>query len=532
MLLFALLACPADEPKVNDSGSDEPIDADADGFKSDVDCDDDDADVFPGGVEVRYNGKDDDCDPATCYAGNFAAEPTVLTLPEVYGDGGALPFVSVSAFASCDDNTPAHTVLDMSGDGGFDLVVTFQCGDDEATGDTRWLVHPATADGFADTPADYALPGDYGAEGAAPFANVVSGAVCGDGIPGHDLVDLDGDLLADLVVTEDCDDDTVGAAEWRVHKGSTSGFDETPSSFALPPGYGEAGYPAFTATGDDSNCTVNIPSYELADINGDLLPDLVVTAACTEAVTGDSQWLVYLGNGSGFETSAIQWALPAEYGEDGDHPFVSKIGPTSCGEGIPGHMLLDMNGDDLGDLVVTETCDGDLTVGDTRWLVHRNTGVGFDSSALSYALPAAYGAEGTTPFSSGSDIVACGDGTPGHSVEDIDGDGIVDLILMEVCDDLGSGAEYWYAHLGDGSTGFAEDAHSFGLPVVYAAGGMRSFASPSSTVDCNAMKIPWGLFDWNHDGALDLLVTAACIGSGATAVGDTTWLLHPGECVE
>ncbi len=532
MLLLALFACPPDEPKGTDTGSDGPVDADADGFLSDVDCDDADADVFPGAVEVRYNGKDDDCDPATCYAGNFAAEPAILTLPEAYGDGGSLPFDNVSGFASCDDNTPAHTILDMSGDGSFDLVVTFVCGDDEATGDTRWLLHPATAEGFAESPSDYALPGDYGAEGAAPFANTVSSAVCGDGIPAHDLTDVDGDLLADLVITEDCDDETVGAADWRVHTASAGGFAEAPSSFALPPGYGEAGYPAFTAARDEANCAVNIPSYELADINGDMLPDLVVTETCTESATGDSQWLVYLGNGTGFEAVAIQWSLPAAYGEEGQQPFVGKMGSTSCGEGVPGHMMLDMDGDDLGDLVVTETCDGDLTVGDTRWLVHRNTGVGFDSSALSYALPSVYGAEGTTPFSAGSDIVACGDGTPGHSVEDIDGDNIADLILMDVCDDLGSGAEYWYAHLGDGSTGFAEEAYSFALPGVYSAGGVRSFASPSSTLDCNATKIPWGLFDWDQDGDLDLLVTGACVGSGATAVGDTTWLLHSGECVE
>lgn len=532
MLLVALLACPDDDPKGAATGGDGPVDADADGYLSDVDCDDADADVFPGAVEVRYNGKDDDCDPATCYAGNFAAEPTMLTLPEAYGDGGSLPFASVSSYASCDGNTPAHTILDMSGDGALDLVVTFVCGDDEATGDTRWLVHPATADGFAESASDYGLPGDYGAEGAAPFANIVSGAVCGDGIPAHDLTDLDGDLLADLVITEDCDDEAVGATEWRVHAARAAGFAEAPASFALPGGYGEAGYPAFTATSEEPNCAVNIPGYALADINGDRLPDLVVTETCTETATGDTQWLVYLGNGSGLETAAIQWSLPAAYGEEGQAPFTVRMGPTSCGEGIPGHMFMDMDGDDLRDLVITETCDGDLTVGDTRWLVHRNTGTGFASDGLSYALPAAYGAEGTTPFSAGVDLVACGDGTPGHSVEDIDGDGITDLILMDVCDDLGSGAEYWYAHLGDGSTGFAEEAYSFALPAVYATGGLRSFASPSSNLDCNATRIPWSLFDWDKDGDLDLLVTGACIGSGAIEVGDTTWLLHTGDCVE
>ena len=41
------------------------VDADGDGFNSDVDCDDADAAVNPDATEVPYNGIDDDCDPAT-----------------------------------------------------------------------------------------------------------------------------------------------------------------------------------------------------------------------------------------------------------------------------------------------------------------------------------------------------------------------------------------------------------------------------------------------------------------------------------
>jgi len=41
------------------------IDVDNDGVNSDEDCDDDNPDIFPGNSETPYNGLDDDCDPTT-----------------------------------------------------------------------------------------------------------------------------------------------------------------------------------------------------------------------------------------------------------------------------------------------------------------------------------------------------------------------------------------------------------------------------------------------------------------------------------
>jgi len=41
------------------------VDRDGDGFLNDVDCDDTDIAVFPGALEVPYDGTDNDCDPGT-----------------------------------------------------------------------------------------------------------------------------------------------------------------------------------------------------------------------------------------------------------------------------------------------------------------------------------------------------------------------------------------------------------------------------------------------------------------------------------
>ncbi len=84
-----------------DSAAPPPVDADGDGFLSDVDCDDSRAEVHPGAEEL-CNGRDDDCDGTTdaCdisqdattlyvqLGGDELAWPSALT-PDITGDGAA-----------------------------------------------------------------------------------------------------------------------------------------------------------------------------------------------------------------------------------------------------------------------------------------------------------------------------------------------------------------------------------------------------------------------------------------------------------
>ena len=65
MFLIALLACRTDKDLSDSVDTGERVDVDQDGAFANEDCDDLNNAVFPGNVEVPYNGLDDDCDEAT-----------------------------------------------------------------------------------------------------------------------------------------------------------------------------------------------------------------------------------------------------------------------------------------------------------------------------------------------------------------------------------------------------------------------------------------------------------------------------------
>jgi len=78
-----------------------PIDQDGDGYASDVDCNDLDASVYPGAVEICDDGVDNDCNGLA-----DAADPSCPAIcTDLDGDGFSVEGGACGAI-DCDDNDP------------------------------------------------------------------------------------------------------------------------------------------------------------------------------------------------------------------------------------------------------------------------------------------------------------------------------------------------------------------------------------------------------------------------------------------
>ena len=317
------------------------------------------------------------------YAGGdsgFAATPTDFALPQGYSAQNSYnaPFRMTSTdYSSCNgDNIPTFTVLDLTADGRPDLVVTQRC-NDSATGNSRWLVYPGGATGFADTPTDFELPPGFKTTKGDVFPRITGklGACDDDDVPAYTLLDMTADGRPDMVVTQRCNDNATASSRWLVYVSGAAGFAGTPTDFALPTDYAKPNVPVFTTTANQElgSCNgKNVPAYALVDMNADKRPDLVVMHRCDDNATASSRWLVYPSGAAGFAAKPTDFALPPGYAY-GDNPPFPEIASyyISCiyYENVPAYALLDMTADGRPDMVLMGRCKENLT-GNTRWLVH------------------------------------------------------------------------------------------------------------------------------------------------------------------
>lgn len=371
-------------------------------------------------------------------ATGFAATPRAMAVPEGFPVG---TFADAYSGVQCTASPPRHGYLftDYNDDRRPDVMMYSQCGD-SSVGTTRWRLFPGTDAGWA-AGVDLSLPSGYA---AGAFASPLAAVTCADASRSHRfnaVMDLDGDRLPDITVYTACDDAAVGASHWRLHRNVRTGFAASATRWTLP-----TGYPLpFTAFVQGAlRCPAQPVSYAVTDLDGDRRPDLVVYRTCDDATVGSTFWRVHRNTGAGFAQEPTRWQLPASYAP-GAVDFFANGMDCAARQGVTAG-LIDVNGDERVDLVVTTSC-ADSNVGRAYWNVHLNTGAGFAAEPARVTLPTGYaGAE----FRFMSTVLQCSPLTfPwAYATGDIDGDRAFDLTFYASCSDARVGVSAWRAHRG------------------------------------------------------------------------------------
>jgi hypothetical protein len=379
----------------------------------------------------------------------FADQPVEWAIPGLDYDG-AETFDLFAKEADCTNgNQPEHDTIDIDGDGQLELVITDVCdtGGNGDVGEIHWLVYDNNGAGFDAGATLWQVPGAtfFGEE---TFDRFTAPSDCGsDATPAYDLADLDGDGAIDLVVTDHCSVVSIGETLWRFHPNTGSGFALAPETFALP-GDAYDGDDSFPTLTEEVDCTGGDeqPGYALVDLDADGDPDLVVLDLCDPNGTGDvgeEHWLVYLNRGDGVGDTPVLWSLPGAQ-QAGDETFDLLERVANCStDGRPTHGLFDGNGDGRPDLVIADECDPlNDDVGELHWVVYLNQGNGFQQTEQLWLIPGVEFPGGET-FDTFSAVEDCGVGVPSYDVIDLNGDGVDDLVITDICSDTVLGETIW-----------------------------------------------------------------------------------------
>ena len=385
--------------------------------------------------------------------------PTSVAVADVNGDGK--PDLIVANGYS----TSGIGVLLGNGDGTFQAAVTYGSGGYEANavavadvnGDGKPDLVVANCGGTSDgcNDGNNAAVGVLLGNGDGTFQAAMtyaSGGIYGISVA---IKDVNGDGKPDLLVVNQ---DACGYASCL--NGSVGVLlGNGDGTFRAAPIYGSGGSPTF--------------SLAVGDVNGDGKPDLVMAVRCS-GIGGcaDSAVGVLLGNGDGTFKTAIPYG--------------------SGGYDARSAVAADVNGDGKLDLVVANECTND-----NEPVPNCNSVVGvlLGNGDGTFQPAASYGTGGYY-----ADSVA---------VEDVNGDGKLDIVVANQCADSSCTNANVGVLLGSGDG-------TFQTAVTYGSGGY--YATSLAVADVNG------------DGKPDLLVANECaIGSNCGSSGKVGVLLGNGD---
>jgi hypothetical protein len=253
--------------------------------------------------------------------------------------------------------------------------------------------------------------------------------------------------------------------------------------------------------------------WKLADIDGDLLPDLVHTADPTTSprtvfgLPGNPHWRVYKNNGAGFDTIAIEWPVPA----------TGELFNTTDSAGK--WEFRDLNDDDLPDLVQTADPMNNKVwghMGAAHWRVFRNTGTSFESSHQTWNIPFDPTPSGVISSTNTSTQLGA------WALLDINADELPDLVRTAVGGNPlnvfnVASAPYWEVYANTGA-GFAS-AQNWPVPLLTEPGFANGLMATHSLTE-------FATLDVDGDGQAEILITGDGEGEVPYSGGAPIWKLH------
>jgi RHS repeat-associated protein len=311
-------------------------------------------------------------------------------------------------------------VMDINGDGLMERVAL-----DRTEPYDTWDVYTNNGAGFDTPPLPWSNP-----SGPVDFV-IATGNNIRVNNPWHgteaDVIDLDGDGLPDRVKR----DFSFPVTEWDVYFNYGGGFQQA----ALWP---NPSTNLYNPNGDliSANFIRNIDGYgnvwtDVIDMNGDGLPDRIVwdnNYVWNPSDPQPSYWKVFLNNGSGFESTWIEWYNPSPSATVNGN-YIRSYDPNGWGCLAD---LIDMNGDGLPDLVVKTI--------DNPWKIYFNNGRGFDPE-VTWVDPDNFAGyiHSTVPDSDWSGTFS--------SLMDLNGDGLPDRVIYN----FQEGWNPWRVYLNNGN---------------------------------------------------------------------------------
>jgi len=384
--------------------------------------------------------------------------------------------------------------FDIDGDGKPDLIHT----GNTTTGSVWsspvnpmpfWKVYKNTGSGFSTTATTWLVPPSGTAEGFNVTQSFAKGKQWA-------TFDIDGDGRPDLVQTANTNDAVFPGPAWRLFKNTGTGFAATATNWPLPATTMLDGYNA-----KESNASPKV--WSTFDLDGDKLPDLVITSVAGAVFDGgtSSEWHLHRNTGTGFSPLSVDWRVPGSGLADGFNQPASAVSVRQW-------TTMDLDGDGLVDLVQTANPQGGAVfLGATPfWRVYKNTGSAFAAAFTQWPVPVNGLADGFYA----SEVQTT---SRRWTTRDLNGDGRPDLVhtgnvISGQVWGADAGMPYWNVY-GNTGAGFVQAPQAFTVPPTGLAEG---FNSATSSLSLNR----WQTFDLDGDGNDDLVHTG-------NVVGDAVW---------